>query len=328
MALSVKKLLTASCVLSLVLLPIPANAQLTSRDSTVAVPAHLLSGGEGEGIRGWARGVVGSARQDTRDGISGYDSRSAGFATGFDTALKDCPAIVGASISYVDSRISAKDVNTTRTDVGSYQLAVYGDYGLGRDLFIRGALGYTRADNDSARHNAGGAGITAFGDYGANQYDAFAKLMRYLQWGPATVAPNLMGRFIHYDPQSYSETGAGAANLHTDQASMNVAEVGAGMDVTLVFDADDQSGDGFSPGFHAGLGYDLAGDRIETDATPVGGGAVTTTFGPSIARTRLNSGVSMVWFTGGGWDLKAAYDVDVKQDYFAHAGTLRATGRF
>lgn len=323
-----KNFLVASCALAIVLPPLHAVAQLAPRDSITAVPAPLLSNGEGEGIRGWARGVIGSAHQGTRDGISGHDSHSDGVAMGLDTALKGCPAILGASFSYVDSRISAKDVNTTRTDVNSYQLAMYGDYGLGRELFLRGALGYTRYDNDSARHNAAGPGVTAFGSYGANQYDAFAKLMRYLQWGAATVTPNLMGRLIHYDPQSYNETGAGLANLHTSQDSMNVAEIGVGADVTWVFDANDNSGNGFSPGFHAGLSYDLAGDRIETDSTPVGGGGVTTTAGPSIARTRLNTGLNMVWFTGGGWDMKAAYDVDVKQDYFAQAGTLRVTGRF
>lgn len=305
-----------------------AYAQQAPRDTQPASSSPLSSSGEeGEGFRGWIRGLLSSAHQGVRDGQSGYDSDSAGVAFGVDTHLKTCPAVVGVGISYTNTDIDASNASTTHTDVDSYQLSVYGDYKLPRDMFVRGALSYTFDSNSSTRHNTFGPGVSSFGDYDADQFSALLRGGKRYNVGGAVFTPSLMTHLMHYAPDSYSETGPGLGNLFTSQASMNVAEIGAGLDTSWVFDANDGSG-GFSPGLHFNYSFDLAADRIETQTSPVGGGPVTTTFGPSVAKSRFNAGADILWFNAKGWDFKAGYDVDVKQDYFAQSGNLRVTGKF
>lgn len=319
-----KHLLPATCVLLALSYVAGAQAQISARDAK-AVPDSFLSGGDSDGFRLWARGVAGVAKQGVREGIAGYDSSSAGAVVGADTALKSCPAVLGASFSYINTDVEGSGISETEVD--SYKLSLYGDYDLGGGVIARASVGAAYDDNQSRRFNAGAPGVTAFGDYGAGQYDALLELMGYTQWGYTTLTPYVQARYIHYSPESYSETGAGL-NLNIDQDDMDVLELGAGLSAAWVFDANDGSGEGFSPGLHAGVSYDTIADSISTNTSPVGGGATVTTAGPSIARARVNAGASLVWFSGDGWDAKAAYDVGIKSDYFAQAGTLRVSGQF
>lgn len=320
---------TALGAVLILLSTMPAYAQQAPRDTMPVSSSPLSSSGDdGEtGFRGWIRTFISGAHQGVREFQSGYDSNSAGVSAGVDTHLKTCPAVVGVGISYANTDIDATNANTTHTDVDSYQLSVYGDYSLPRDMFLRGALSYTFDQNSSTRHNTGGVGVSSFGDYDANQFSALLRGGKRYDVGGAIFTPNLMTHLMHYAPDSYSETGPGIGNLFTAQASMNVVELGFGLDTSWVFDATDGSG-GFSPGLHFNYSYDLAADRIESQTSPVGGGPVTTTFGPSVARSRVNAGADIMWFTAKGWDFKAGYDVDVKEDYFAQSGNVRVTGKF
>lgn len=312
----------------LALIPLTATAQIAPRDTTTAVPQDLLSAGEGEGFRGWGRAVYGTADQGVRGGQPGFDARSAGFAMGVDTALKSCPAVVGASVSYMNTRVDTHNGNTTETDVDGFALTLYGDYDMGQQTFLNGYLSYGFNDNESVRHNAGGPGINATGDYDANQFDAGGGVARYFQLGGATVTPELNWRYLHYSPDAYTETGPGPANLFVAQEEVNVLEFGAQLGAAWVFEKNDGSGGGFSPGLYLGFSYDVLGEKTETLTAPAGGGPSATTFGPDVARARMNGGASFAFFTGSGFDFKAAYDFDIKSDYVAQAGTLRATGRF
>ena len=305
-----------------------AIAQLAPRDTTTTVPQDLLSAGESDGFRAWGRAVSSAADQGVRGGQPGFDARSAGFAMGIDTALKSCPAVVGASLSYLNTRVDTHNGNTTETDVDGYALTLYGDYDIGAQSFLNGYMSLGFNDNESVRHNAGGPGINATGDYNAGQFDAGGGIARYFQLGGATVTPELNWRYIHYSPDAYTETGPGPANLYVAQRDVDVLEFGAVVGAAWVFEANDGSGRGFSPGLSLGVSYDVLGERTETLTAPAGGGPSATTFGSDVARTRVNGGASIAFFNGHGFDIKAAYDFDLKSDFFAQAGTLRATGKF
>ncbi|MEZ0224913.1 MAG: autotransporter outer membrane beta-barrel domain-containing protein [Alphaproteobacteria bacterium] len=298
------------------------RALLLSDERLKDVASGAASGGAGRPVRQWGQLFGSTAHQGTRDGFQGFDTMSGGIAVGADTSKCFANAVVGASLSYGHTNADPRDSLMAETDIDSYQLTLYGDYKLGNQAYLRGMIAYAYSGNDTDRPVSG---LTARGNYNANEFTMLAKTGRGFKYGRTTLTPSLLARWVHYDPGSYTETGAGADNMHVVQSTMDIFEAGPGIDST--WKVKNSDGSWLVPSAHAGYRYDLVGDKIETQYS---GGCCGTfsAIGPSPARSRFNIGTSLTWYTTSTWEFKAGYDFDYRADYGAHTGLFRGTLRY
>lgn len=276
----------------------------------------------------WARGFGQMAEQDSRDGIDGYESDSYGFSAGIDNNITD-QLQLGVAFTYADTEVDSNNINRTNTAINSYQATLYGDYDVGNATYINGMLGYTYGTNNTLRRNVGGiSGLNASADFDSSQITAQMETGVDLNAGNGIiVTPSALMNYVHYATDSYTETGAGGANLSVDNDNLDMFEVGIGMDASMQF-RNPNKATVLEPAIRAGYRYDVIGDAIETTSRFTGGGASFKTEGFDPAQSTFNLGSSLSYFKEGDWSLTIDYDYEIKEDYDAHSGSLMAKKAF
>ncbi len=275
--------------------------------------------------RFWVQAFGRTVDQSQHSFNTGYDATSYGFAFGADTNLDNATAL-GAAFSYTSTDANGNGINQTDTDVDSYQLTLYGDHLFDNATYAKGLLAYGWHANDIARHDVGGIpGNTATGSYDADHITARAEFGRAYKGGDTlTLIPRAHLNAAWYSPDGYSEQGVGGLGLTVAPDDLTSVRLGVGVlarwDITL-------SGEElFQPELRLDYRRDLTRERFETTSVFLGAPGITfRTQGVDPAADILNLGVGALLATAGGVDLRASYDVELKEDYTAHAGYLRAS---
>ena len=179
---------------------------IQARLSDLRAGSGVSSGQLTDALGVWGQVFGQHASQSKRDNIAGYDANTYGFVGGIDTDHLFDNATIGLAVSYGNSAIKSKDANSTRTDINSYQIGLYSDYNLPQDYFISGSVAYGYNDIQSVRRDVGGiAGLTATGDYSADQYTAHIETGKDFQIKPAgapTITPTIGATYTHLSPVS------------------------------------------------------------------------------------------------------------------------------
>ncbi len=299
-------------------------ASLRSGDAMTGMAA----GNMGRGMKVWGQGFGQTADQDRRDGVDGYNSDTYGAAFGLDTENLSDAAVVGVAFNYANTDVDSDNANNTQTDVDSYGITLYGDYDFGNQTFLSGQVGYAYSSIDQTRYDIGGiSGLNADSDYDSNQLNAKIKVGRgFATEAGMTLTPSVSAAYTNVSVDDYTETGAGGANLRVDNDSLNILDLGVGLDASWMHQNSD--GSYVKPVLKAGYRYDVIGDNVETTSSFTGGGAAFKTEGFDPARSKFNAGAGLTYYTTTNWELSANYDFEVKADYAAHSGFLRAGYKF
>lgn len=312
------------------------SAQMFTDESLDIAASHLdsfdnestgISSGDAASKRAaWGQVFGQSARQGEVSGTPGYRSHTAGVAFGAETEAF-LQSTLGLAVMYGSTGVESHNVNDTSTDIDSYQISLYGQHDLPKRVYLRGMAAYAYNANDTKRHNVGGlGGPTASGSFSADQYALRLETGKSYSSGRAVITPDLMGTWLHYAPDSYTENGAGGLNLHVSGKSSDVAEVGAGFTVRWGYEHTD--GTRIIPDVHAAYRYDLVGDSVDATAALAGGGGAFAVPGAALGRGRVTVGTGLSYVTTANWDFSANYDMDAKDNYVSHSGRLRATFKF
>lgn len=287
------------------------------------------SGYDYAGMNVWGQVFGTSGDQDERDGVAGYDVDTVGVTVGIDTEALSPWGVLGLALTYANSDLESDSVNSTDSDIDTWQVALYGDYDLGRpDLFLNGMVGYAHNSIDQTRYNVGTiAGVNADADYSSDAWFARANLGHdvYMNNG-LTLTPSALANLVFLDTDDYTESGAGTLNLDVDTDNQVIFELGVGLDAAWDVQLDD--GSVMQPSLHAGYRYDLVGDEVESTATFTGGGAAFNTDGYDAQRSTFDVGAGVSFFTTNNWEVTADYTYEIKEDYDAHNGFLRAAYSF
>ncbi len=280
------------------------------------------------GLNGWIEGFGQQAQQDKRDGVSGYDADTYGFAIGFDTEELGQDTTIGMSFAYADTDVDSDAISNAKTEVDSYQISLYGDYDVNETVFVSGQLGYIWSDNDTTRNPGGIAALNAKGSYNADAFVAGLAVGRDYHTGHGTLVltPKVSADYMHYSADSYTETGAGGANLTVDADSLSLFEIGLGVDAQ--WDIQNANGTHLMPSIGLGVRHDLIGDEFEASNTFAGGGSAFKVKGFDPAQTTFDAGVGVKYITDTNWTLSAGYNFEFKSDYDAHAGMVKASYKF
>ena len=298
-------------------------AAVRSGEETGMSAGQMMSG-----LKAWIQGFGATGEQDERDNVSGYDVDSVGFAVGLDTENVAEDLTVGVSVAYANTDVESDAISNAETEIDSYQIALYGDYDLSNTAFITAQLAYMWSDNETTRNPGGVSSLVANGDYDSDTFIANATLGNdyHMGHGSLVLTPSVSANYVHYSADSYTETGAGTANLSVNSDSMNIFELGLGVNAEWSFEQ--ANGSWFKPSVGVGVRHDLIGDEYQATNQFAGS---TTSFeveGYDPAQTTFDAGVGFKYYTTDSWTISADYNYEFKSDFDSHAGVVKASYKF
>lgn len=271
---------------------------------------------------GWVRAFHLHANQQKRQKIAGYKDDMWGLVVGGDTMLTD-EYMVGAALSWANLDLQHDLLPWMKTRVNSYQATVYGSLEWECPWFFNGSASIAYNDYETQRHiTFGSVSVFPVGDYHGWQ-GGFAGEAGYIfGQGNFHAIPLANLFYSHLRLSSYQEKGADTADQIIQSSQFNSLLGGIGFKLVEDYDANYQRV--FQSEGHAMVYYAFINDRMETTSQFVGAGPDFKTLGFKPARLSYNLGASLSLFSKANWTFKAGYDFDIKENYTAHAGQIRA----
>ncbi|MDD5645430.1 MAG: autotransporter domain-containing protein, partial [bacterium] len=278
----------------------------------------VSTGDSPTGVNIWVKGFGNYANQDKRDHIDGYTAWTGGTALGMDFLSAELLRI-GFGGGYAFSKIDSKQQNIGDTDIHSYQAVLYGGYENGPFyLDTAGSFAYNRYES-SRTVTFGNISRTADSDYNGQQYSAYIGGGYIIDAGNFEVTPLASLRYIRLHLEDYREKGADALNLKVDSKDYDMLQSGLGLkiaypiktvDVTCIIDA------------HGMWLYDFIGDKQQSTSTFTGGGPSFKTQGADPAQHSFDIGAGLTVAAINDISLSFIYDFEIKEDFYAHSGTI------
>lgn len=155
-------------------------------------------------------------KQKDKNGLSGYDVDTYGFGVGIDGINKQDQQF-GAAFFYTNADVDVNNVDQS-ADINGYTLMGYGSVPIIDDKtkFLY-QLGYSWQNTDTSRDTLTG---DATADYTSKVASVDLKMMRDYQVNDDWLLQPTVGvLYSHFSAPSYSESGAGVANLDVDSFS-------------------------------------------------------------------------------------------------------------
>ncbi len=319
-------------------------AGITTADNTISLTASRLaglrqnrtvsgmsSGGVTEGVNAWLQPFAQTAKQDIRDGVDGYESETYGIAGGFDNSSIFENTVLGVALAIANTDSDSDSTNVTESEIDSFMISIYGDHDIDDRTYLNAQFGYTYNDVRSTRYNLGGiAGNDALVDYGTDQFSTYLEVGRDYEWGAyTTLTPAISLGHSYSNADDYRETGAGGAGLIVDTSDSSKLDIGVGVDASWLYRK--RSGSYLKPEISAKLEYDVIGDAVETETTFVGGGSAGPKMqlnGSDPAQLSLNTGVGFTYLARANWEISSHYNYEYKEDFSAHAGSMKFSYKF
>ncbi|HEJ2342348.1 TPA: autotransporter domain-containing protein [Pseudomonas aeruginosa] len=265
--------------------------------------AGMSSGEAFQGAGVWVQALSANGDQDSRGGVDGFSSNSAGIAVGVDGKLND-QATVGVAYSYLNTNVTSDSGDKTEVQGSSFTL--YGSYELG-NWFADASLTAGTNDNDSKRYIVG---TQAKGSYDSDVLSANLLGGYDFRFDNLVVEPRIGARYTNVKIDGYKEHGSSAA-LTVGAQRFEVGEFGAGVRV---------AGD-----FPVGMGnlepeatlmawHDVIGDKVSSTSSFVLGGNPFVTSGASPVRDSYEATVGATYRVGA-VTVGATYGYQTKTDF-------------
>ena len=161
----------------------------------------LASGDEFLGDRQfWLKPLVSNARQDDRDGVSGFKADTYGLIVGLDGARSDALRL-GAAFSYMHTKVDSNStVAVQSANVDGYRLTGYGDYALDArtDLTFQADAG-TGTNKGNRSINFGGISSLATSSFNSWNAHVGAGLSRSYDMSSATrFIPSVRADYTYF----------------------------------------------------------------------------------------------------------------------------------
>ncbi len=277
----------------------------------------------------WMKATGLRENQGAQDSFVGYSANIASAMVGFDM-LVDPQTVVGIGIGAARSDIDGKG-GDNHTDINGLHATAYAGHQSG-PWFVYGDLSVGLNDYSGARQIAfPGINRRAHADYSGQDYTAYLAGGLHLPVGDFTVTPLASLQYTRANLGSYTETGAGSANLTVQCQSYDFLESALGLKVARGFIMGDLH---IVPELHVKWLHELSNPTTRQNASFAAvTGSVFSTPGLKAARDtgNIGAGLSLLSCACGGnsWSLEAVYDYYRRSDRFsAHQLMIKFTSRF
>lgn len=316
--------------------------------SGFASGSGVSSGNLFQGAGFWMQGLGSYEKQNTREGIQGYDANTFGTSIGFDKLLgKHFRAGLAAGYGFGD--INSKTPGSPSAGLNSWQATLYGSYDsvnlcearkqrkysrtavrnqAERLWYVDGMLAFTQNNYDSRREIFLGAEKrVAKADNHAQQYSTkfetgYTFLFEKTRDLEITPFASLAYNFLYMN--KYKEDGANALNLSVDGKGYNQLEQGLGLKFAYPFMSEKYGT--FIPSIKGAWLFDYLADRFETTASFAGGGPAFSTYGVKPARNAFLLGTELAFLNRKNMTLTGNFDWILRDQYASY--TYYLTLRF
>ncbi|MFA6320798.1 MAG: autotransporter domain-containing protein [Candidatus Omnitrophota bacterium] len=308
----------------------PQVTQATQEQFVSTVLAHLdgfknIINNLPEGFDVWASAFGSYIHQAEMSLSNGYNATIWGTAVGGDIQARD-NFRVGLSSGFAQDFIRTKD-SSCRTDIDSYQGTLYASYSKDA-YFIDTALSFAYNSYDTRRQVALGAlDRTATGDYNGQQYSGYIAGGYKFTGKNIELTPIASFLYSHLRLNSYAEDGAGALNLKVDAQDYNVAQTGLGIKAGYPFNIKAIYSK-VTPELKFKWLYDWVGDAQQATSTFAGGGGSFSTQGFTPAQSSYDFGAKITVEREKNITISLCYDLEIKEDFYAHYGYADLRYRF
>ena len=271
----------------------------------------------------WFKPFGSWARQDDRDGQSGFKANSTGFVAGADMAVNERSRL-GAGFAYAKSKVDGNSaIAPQHMDVDVFQLLGYGSYSLDENTEVNFQADIGQNSNKGSRRIAF-TGSTASADYKSLTAHVGIGIGRILQLNANTsFTPSVRADYTWIKDQSYRESGAGALNLNVDGRSANELLLAA--DGKLAHKLNDKTT------FVANLGAAYTAVKGNTAIIAAFAGApqaAFATYGMEQRPWTVRGGLGLVRKTGNNTEIAVRYDAEARNGFTNQTASVKARWSF
>jgi outer membrane autotransporter protein len=258
----------------------------------------------------WMKPYGSLARQEAREGASGYDARTYGLAFGADRRLSGSDR-VGIAAAFGQVQVGSNGGVNNSASIQSYSLIGYGRHSFSDTLDLTWQVDGGLTVNSGRRLiDFGGLNRTATSKYHAYTAHAGAALSRSYAFGAnTTFSPALRADYSYIQSNAYREDGAGALNLAVDRAHADELVIAAEGRLAHKLDA------GKTLTANLGLGYDALNKRNSVTASYAGGGPAFLTEGARRSPWLLRGGVGVNFNHLKKAQVALRYDFEARESY-------------
>jgi uncharacterized protein with beta-barrel porin domain len=276
----------------------------------------------------WAKGFGSQGEQGNVANMNGYDTEAYGLMLAYDKPLNN-QTRVGFGGGYANSTIDGNN-SSGNTDIDSYQITGYLHHAPG-PWFVQAAVTAGVNDYESTRHIVfPGVNRTATSDYSGQQYSGIVTVGKHYQVNETTITPLASLQATHLRVGSYTESGAGDANLRVESQDYNFVQSTLGVKAERVIRAGKST---YAPEVHAKWLHDFRSTTMEQEAAFTGGGASFNAQGIKQDRDLFNVGAGVTFLSCNcekdAWTVKGLYDYKWNDsEYSSHQVSLIAGLKF
>ena len=267
----------------------------------------------------WMKAFGSWANQGQRNGISGYDADTAGFAIGADAAVTS-QSRFGLSFAYAKTKVdNTSSIAPQDVQIDTYQLIGYGSRTLSPDTELNFQVDFGQNRNQSKRYMsfANASAKATYDGYNAHLGLGVGHNMQLSE--RLTFIPSVRGDYTWIGTRSYKETGAGALNLNVDSNSAEQLLVSFDgkfnyklSDVTVL-------------SANLGAGYDLIGEKSSITSAYAGApGATFKTPGMEMERWVARGGLGLTHALANGTEINLRYDVETRSGFLSQGASVKA----
>ena len=283
----------------------------------------MAAGSGGSKLALWMQVMGGYSNRGTTATVDGYSSRSGGMMIGMDYNLSPT-AVVGIGTSMLQGRTNTGGVTTgSTTSLTNYSVTAYGSWQFRPDSFVFGQAG-GGSNSFTQRRRIGFLGATARSQFSGDQMQVKGGLGHDVHLTDSvTLTPMATLQYLRADTQGYGETGAGLANLRVNRSGVDalVHEVGARVSGRL------ETPLGMMlPEARLSWTHDYIAGPIAATGQMAGASFFSTT--PRLAPNGARLNLASTLLYSDRLTVRAEYQGDLRSNYQAHTGLVRASLAF
>lgn len=279
----------------------------------------ISSGSALAGKSAWVQTFGAKIHQGNTAISNGYNATTQGLLFGFDQEIEN-DLILGTSFSYADSNIDSIN-NQKSTNLNTYQFNLYAAKDFS-NYFINAMLGFAYNEYSSLR-KISIFNMEARAKYSGQTYIAKIEAgSNFRMEDDYIVTPLFSITTAKNVIDNYQETGAEDLNLGIKNNSTSFFETRGGVNVSKALQLSRKQK--IQPNFGISYGYDFAGSKQKTRATFVGQDAGFDAKSANIPQGSLRFEVGSKIFYMNSYSFDLVYSFDLRNNYYAHSGSVRA----
>jgi autotransporter family porin len=271
----------------------------------------------------WIKPFGSWAKQDERNGVSGYKADTHGVILGADGAPSDTLR-VGGAFAYAKADVNGRSaVAPQSADVDVYQLIGYGSVSLDKRTDIDFQVDVGQNSNKGSRQITFVPSV-ASSSYKSQTAHVGVGIGRDFALGSKTsLTPSVRADYTWVKDKAYSESGAGALNLNVDSRSTNAFVIG--VDSNLAHYLNDQT----TLVANLGVGYDTINKQNAITAAFAGApGVAFVTYGIDPSPWLARGGFGVVHQIKTGFELTGRYDAEYRESFLNQTVSVKARWAF